>query len=344
MPADRAAGRRRSAPSRRPAGPRPAPLPPVVPVRGAPRRPARRGRRRDAPAGRGRRRGRRRSRWPSGGRGRRHAIRVDDRIDRDRLRWRLAPSRSPRPLLIGGALTSAALSLAGAASSPGVAPARARRWPERPAPSAPCAPDAGSWPDAASSCRRSGRAATPTRPTSGRSARPARRCSSTSSSTRAYRVCPNCGHHFRLSAAARLELLLDHGHVRRARRRPPVGRSARVRRPEALPGPRWPPPSSRPGMRDAAVWGIGDDRAARRSSICVMDFGFMGGSMGAVVGEKVTRAAEHALAERIAADRRLARRAGRGCRRARSPSCSWPRRCAALERLRDGRRARSSAS
>jgi acetyl-CoA carboxylase carboxyl transferase subunit beta len=30
-----------------------------------------------------------------------------------------------------------------------------------------------------------------------------------------------------------------------------------------------------------------------------MDFGFMGGSMGAVVGEKVTRAAEHALAERV---------------------------------------------
>ena len=34
-------------------------------------------------------------------------------------------------------------------------------------------------------------------------------------------------------------------------------------------------------------------------AICVMDFGFMGGSMGAVVGEKVTRAAEHALAARI---------------------------------------------
>jgi acetyl-CoA carboxylase carboxyl transferase subunit beta len=31
-----------------------------------------------------------------------------------------------------------------------------------------------------------------------------------------------------------------------------------------------------------------------------MDFGFMGGSMGAVVGEKVTRAAEHALATRTA--------------------------------------------
>ena len=30
-----------------------------------------------------------------------------------------------------------------------------------------------------------------------------------------------------------------------------------------------------------------------------MDFGFMGGSMGAVVGEKVARAAEAALAERV---------------------------------------------
>ncbi|HEY7969627.1 MAG TPA: acetyl-CoA carboxylase carboxyltransferase subunit beta, partial [Candidatus Limnocylindrales bacterium] len=35
------------------------------------------------------------------------------------------------------------------------------------------------------------------------------------------------------------------------------------------------------------------------AALCVMDFGFMGGSMGAVVGEKVTRAAEHALAERV---------------------------------------------
>jgi len=33
--------------------------------------------------------------------------------------------------------------------------------------------------------------------------------------------------------------------------------------------------------------------------LCVMDFAFMGGSMGTVVGEKVTRAAEHALEERL---------------------------------------------
>src|SRR4029079_9616508 len=52
------------------------------------------------------------------------------------------------------------------------------------------------------------------------------------------------------------------------------------------------------GMKDAAVWGTGTIEG-RPVAICVMDFGFMGGSRGAVVGEKVTRAAEHALANRL---------------------------------------------
>ena len=52
------------------------------------------------------------------------------------------------------------------------------------------------------------------------------------------------------------------------------------------------------GLRDAAIWGTGRIEG-RPVAIVVMDFGFMGGSMGAVVGEKVARAAEGALAERI---------------------------------------------
>jgi acetyl-CoA carboxylase carboxyl transferase subunit beta len=52
------------------------------------------------------------------------------------------------------------------------------------------------------------------------------------------------------------------------------------------------------GMRDAAVWGTGAV-GGHEVAVSVMDFGFMGGSMGAVVGEKVTRAAEHALAARV---------------------------------------------
>jgi len=50
------------------------------------------------------------------------------------------------------------------------------------------------------------------------------------------------------------------------------------------------------GEKDAVITGeatIGDNPV----TLAVMDFEFMGGSMGAVVGEKITRAAEHALAE-----------------------------------------------
>jgi acetyl-CoA carboxylase carboxyl transferase subunit beta len=46
------------------------------------------------------------------------------------------------------------------------------------------------------------------------------------------------------------------------------------------------------------MWGLGR-LAGRRIAICALDFTFMGGSMGSVVGEKVTRAAEGALAAGI---------------------------------------------
>ena len=114
---------------------------------------------------------------------------------------------------------------------------------------------------------------------------------------KAMRVCPNCGHHFRLSADARLELLLDPGTWSE--------RDAGLQSVDALgfvdqkPYPdRLVAAQTATGMRDAAVWGNGSIGGIR-VAICVMDFGFMGGSMGAVVGEKVTRAAEDALVERI---------------------------------------------
>jgi len=111
------------------------------------------------------------------------------------------------------------------------------------------------------------------------------------------RVCPTCGHHFRLSAAMRLEQLLDRDTFRE--------RDAGLQSVDPLGFVDQKPYPDRvaaaqvaTGMRDAAVWGTGaiDGRPV---AICVMDFGFMGGSMGSVVGEKVTRAAEAALAERL---------------------------------------------
>ncbi len=111
------------------------------------------------------------------------------------------------------------------------------------------------------------------------------------------RVCTTCGHHFRLSAEARIAHLLDSGTWSE--------RDAGLQSVDALgfvdqkPYPdRLAAAQLATGMRDAAVWGTGSV-GGHEIALCVMDFGFMGGSMGAVVGEKVTRAAEHALVARV---------------------------------------------
>src|SRR5262249_41432267 len=111
------------------------------------------------------------------------------------------------------------------------------------------------------------------------------------------RVCPSCGHHFRLSADARIGLLLDHGSfVERdggLESEDPLGFVDQKTYPDRIAAAQL-----ATGMRDAAVWGTGsiDGRPIAGG---VMAFGFMGGWRGAAVGEKVTRAAEHALDARI---------------------------------------------
>ena len=111
------------------------------------------------------------------------------------------------------------------------------------------------------------------------------------------RVCPKCGHHFRLRVDARLAHLLDEGSFEE--------RDADLESVDPLAFVDQKPYPERlaaakvtTGLRDAALWGTGRI-AGQRVALCVMDFAFMGGSMGSVVGEKVTRAAEHALDERI---------------------------------------------
>jgi acetyl-CoA carboxylase carboxyl transferase subunit beta len=114
---------------------------------------------------------------------------------------------------------------------------------------------------------------------------------------KADRICPTCDHHFRLSASARLELLLDHGSFQERdaglQSVDPLGFVDQKPYPE-----RVTTAQNLTGLRDAAVrgWGAIEGQVV---SICVMDFGFMGGSMGAVVGEKVARAAEDAVIDRV---------------------------------------------
>lgn len=113
------------------------------------------------------------------------------------------------------------------------------------------------------------------------------------------RVCPTCGHHFRMSIGARIDLLLDEdSFVERdagLESGDPLGFHDQKPYPERLEASKV-----KTGLRDAAVWGTGriDGQVV---AIGLFDFRFMGGSMGSVVGEKIARCFEAALVERIPA-------------------------------------------
>ena len=111
------------------------------------------------------------------------------------------------------------------------------------------------------------------------------------------RVCGSCGHHFRIGARPRLATLLDAGSFVEQDAGlvsvDPLGFVDQKAYPDRIVAAQ-----QATGLRDAAVWGTGTV-AGIRIAICALDFGFMGGSMGSVVGEKVARAAEAALGERI---------------------------------------------
>jgi acetyl-CoA carboxylase carboxyl transferase subunit beta len=113
---------------------------------------------------------------------------------------------------------------------------------------------------------------------------------------RNFKICPKCGYHFRLSAPERLRMLFDdekytelEGELRSVdplRFRDTKRYRDRLKEYEES-----------IGTSDAIVIASGTIEGIP-VLIGAMEFFFMGGSMGSVVGEKVTRAAERALAER----------------------------------------------
>jgi acetyl-CoA carboxylase carboxyl transferase subunit beta len=112
-------------------------------------------------------------------------------------------------------------------------------------------------------------------------------------------VCSKCGHHHRLSARARIALLVDEGSFEE--------RDSELVSDDPLTFVDSKPYAERAvasqravGERDALVSGRARI-AGIPCSIGVFEFAFMGGSMGAVVGEKVARVFERAVAERCAA-------------------------------------------
>jgi acetyl-CoA carboxylase carboxyl transferase subunit beta len=107
---------------------------------------------------------------------------------------------------------------------------------------------------------------------------------------RSLRVCPRCGYHHRLSATDRLVLILDEGSFAETDEGLiPEDPLAFV---DEKPYPaRVDEAQRRTGVPEAIVTGTGAIEG-RRVVVGAMEFGFLGGSMGTVVGEKVARSAE----------------------------------------------------
>jgi acetyl-CoA carboxylase carboxyl transferase subunit beta len=109
-------------------------------------------------------------------------------------------------------------------------------------------------------------------------------------------VCPKCAFHFRLSARERLEMLYDGAWEEFDRglvSSDPLG--FRDSKPYAE---RLKAGKAKTDCYDAMVSAIGV-MGGRRTVIAAMEYGFIGGSMGVVVGEMVTRAIERARAEKL---------------------------------------------
>ena len=96
------------------------------------------------------------------------------------------------------------------------------------------------------------------------------------------RVCPKCGHHFRLRVDMRLSILLDHDSFEEQdaglESLDPLGFVDLKAYPDRVAQQK-----EKTGIRDAAVWGYGAIDG-QRVSIAAMYFAYMGGSMGSVVG------------------------------------------------------------
>ena len=107
------------------------------------------------------------------------------------------------------------------------------------------------------------------------------------------KICPKCNYHFRISARDRLKLLVDEGSfieldeglvsIDPLKFKDTISYKERVKENQ-----------QKSGLKEAVISGDALIKGYPISLI-IMDFSFMGGSMGSVVGEKVSRAAERAL-------------------------------------------------
>ena len=105
-----------------------------------------------------------------------------------------------------------------------------------------------------------------------------------------FSVCPNCGNHFRLSARRRIKQITDENSFIPfevdIKETNPLNLDGYMEKLEGL--------RNKTGIDEAVVCGIGKINE-EKAVICVMDGNFLMGSMGSVVGEKITYSIEKAI-------------------------------------------------
>jgi acetyl-CoA carboxylase carboxyl transferase subunit beta len=110
-------------------------------------------------------------------------------------------------------------------------------------------------------------------------------------------VCPKCTYHFRISARQRVSLIADEESFIPTDEdlisNNPLNFADAISYSERLEQNK-----KKSGLSEAVISGLATV-IGRRVVLAIMDFSFMGGSMGSVVGEKITRAVETALQERL---------------------------------------------
>lgn len=110
-------------------------------------------------------------------------------------------------------------------------------------------------------------------------------------------VCPLCDYHFRINARTRIAQLFDENSFNEM--------FAEIKPTDALNfvdtesyTDRIKKAKAKTGLDDAVITGIGNING-NKVATAVMDFEYMGGSMGSVVGEKVTRMMEESIKQKV---------------------------------------------
>ena len=111
------------------------------------------------------------------------------------------------------------------------------------------------------------------------------------------KLCPNCGYHYILGARERITLLCDEGsfveHDKNMLPCDPLNFVDSITYKE-----RQDKHSKKSGEKEAVVTGIGSNNGIT-FALGVMDFSFIGGTVGSVVGEKITRLIETAIEKKM---------------------------------------------